>query len=202
MWNLSATQIQAIAIVAQTLVFGLQTVVLIKTLSVVRKQATAADAQAVAAGNQANMAIKQVYANLAQADQSVRPLLTLEPINPRYREDDVLELCVRNDGLGPAFQIRAFLEEKVVDGKTFDRKLIQLFIGFLGVGKSTQLSVAARRLVFQDLVIEYHSAMRSTFATRYTFGDDGEYHLSEQLKEQPYATLADEQFRSLLDGNM
>ena len=39
--------------------------------------------------------------------------------------------------------------------------------------------------------------MRSLYETRFVFGEnDGLYHQSTRLKEQPYAALADERFRT------
>jgi hypothetical protein len=194
----STAEVQTLVMFAQTFVFTLQTVVLIITLLAVRKQATAADAQANAAENQANMAIQQTFANVAQADQAMRPLITLEPMNPRYAEEEVLDLRLRNDGLGPAFEIHAFLEERTIDRRTFPLVNLLLFEDSLGTDKAMTTSFTASKLVFQNLVVEYRSSMRALYETRFIFGEnDGMYYQSTRLKEQPYAALADERFKSM-----
>jgi hypothetical protein len=198
MWAWSTTEVQTIAIVIQTMVFGLQTVVLAETLSTVKKQAIAADAQAHASENQADMAIQQTYANIAQADLTMRPLITLEPTNPRHAQEEILDLRLRNDGLGPAFEVRAFLEERTIESRMFARVDLLLFEDSLGTNRETTTSFTASKLVFQNLVVEYRSSMRSLYETRFVFGEnDGMYYQSTRLKEQPYATLADERFQSL-----
>jgi hypothetical protein len=197
---MNLTAIQTWAIVLQTGVFALQTGVLIKTLSAVRKQATASNAEAAAATNQANMTIKQLYASIAQADFAARPLLSLVWQEKPYGH--FMDVEVRNDGLGPAFNIAVFFEENVIDEQTFSRIAIPLSIEFLGVGKTTTFSVSLKKLAFQNLVVEYHSALNSTFETRLAFATDGEHHYqTERLREQSYAALADEEFRSLFSSN-
>jgi hypothetical protein len=198
---MNLTAIQTVAIVAQTLVFGLQTGVLIQTLSAVKKQAAASDAQAIAAHNQAEMAVKQMYANIAQADQTVRPLISVREL--ARGSDSNLELLLNNDGLGPAFQINAFFEEKVFeDGRlAAPRRNFTLLATSLGVGGETKLVASERILAVQDLVIEYESAMHSMYETRYVSSSDYHNHQSQGLKRQPYASLVDVRFRSLLNGD-
>lgn len=192
MW--STVQIQTVAIVAQTLVFALQTVVLSKTLSAVKKQATAANAQANAAENQANVSIQQVYANMAQADEALRPLLSLENTDGRLQQNDGSMMTLRNNGLGPALRIRAFLEEKAYVERQFERYDIPLLIDFLGKGNSTEFWLPVSPA--QNLVIEYESTMRSIYETRYAFGEDGDYHQTTFLKKRPYDDLATIPFKS------
>ena len=167
MWIWSTATVQTVIFSIQTIVFTLQTVVLTKTLSTVKKQAIAADAQANASENQADMAIQQTYANIAKADQTMRPLITLEPNEPlpgqeRILDDfngqrklDQLALRLRNDGLGPAFEIRAFLEERTVDAHTFARVDLLLTEDSLGTDKEMTTSLVRSELVFQNLVVEY-----------------------------------------------
>ena len=193
----STATVQTVIFGVQTIVFTLQTVVLTKTLSTVRKQAIAADAQAHASENQADMAIQQTYANIAQADQTMRPLITLEQTNAYPGQEQILDLRLRNDGLGPAFEIRAFREERTVDARTFPRVDLLLAEDSLGTDKEMTTALLRSELVFQNLVVEYRSSMRSLYETRFVFGENGLYYQSTRLKEQPYAALADERFRSL-----
>jgi hypothetical protein len=197
--HMNLTAIQTWAIVVQTAVFFSQTVVLGKTLATVAEQTSAAKAQKEAAENQANMAIKQLYANIAQADNAVRPLVNISGGLPDATH--MMYFKIQNDGLGPALNIRAYLDERAFVEKTLPRIPVPLPISFLGVGQEAQLTVREQKLALQNLVIEYASTMNSTYETRYAFGDDGEYHQTERLREQPYEALADEQFRSLFSRN-
>jgi hypothetical protein len=143
------------------------------------------------------MTVQQLYANMAQADNAMRPLVTVEVIKIE-RETGLLHLRLRNDGLGPAFGMSCRFDEASFPEKRLKARSLSIPTDHLGTEKETLLAIAERTLVLQNLVVEYTSAMNSRFETRFKFPTDvgSEYMQTVRLIEQPYAELASTVFKS------
>jgi hypothetical protein len=148
------------------------------------------------------MSLKLLMASLGGTDNQILPLIDLTIETQKGGERDSFGqfldtvgfiATIRSRGLGPALFMSAYLEARIdtVSGKTYERKELELDTTFLAVDGETTLRVPFA-FVFQPLVVEYSSAMKTVWQTRLEHGDL--IKQSNKMIHCEYLSLADEKF--------
>jgi hypothetical protein len=193
----NSAALQMIAALSTTALAIVTIILLQMTWRASTRQARSAYRAAEAAENAANMSIKQLYYSVAASDMSLQPLIsiTLDVRNPSGEiHPGSADGRIKNVGSGPALEIEA-------DYTGAPNKRGPEFVAsFLGAGVEQSITYNKELAGTHGLSFKYKSAHQAEHETRIEGGNESpnQHHI---LVKQPYAGLADLQFRTPPQGH-